>query len=99
MALTLECRVSLQMSLVDVYAVRGAAKSDLWEQISRKALYLDREDFLPSGYKVSAKFKALANTPLRPRGGPRPSDRSQPSSAKKRKTLSKHKRIRIPALA
>ena len=74
------------MSSVDVYAVGGAAESDRWEQISRKALYLDRDDFLPSGYKISAKFKALASTPPRPRGGPRPSDRSQPSPAKKRKT-------------
>ena len=79
MALTLECRVSLQMSLVDVYAVGGAAESDRWEQISRKALYLDREDFLPSRYKVSAKFKAPASTPSR-------NDRSQPSPTKKRKT-------------
>ena len=86
MALTLECRVSLQMSLVDVYAVRGAAESDQWEQISRKALYLDRENFLLSRYKVSAKFKALASTPPQPKGEPRPSDRSQPSLAKKRKT-------------
>ena len=69
-----------------MYAVGGAAESDRWEQISRKALYLDREDFLPSGYKVSAKYKALASTPPRPRGGPRPSDRSQPSPVKKRKT-------------
>ena len=35
---------------------------------------------------MSAKFKALASTPPRLRGGPRPSDRSQPSPAKKRKT-------------
>ena len=69
-----------------MFAVGGAAESDRWEQISRKALYLDREDFLPSGYKVSAKFKASASTPPRPRGGPRPSGRSQPSPAKKRKT-------------
>ena len=74
------------MSMVDVYAVGGAAELDRWEQISRKALYLDREDFLPSGYKVSAKYKAPASTPPWPRGGPRPSDRSQPSPAKKRKT-------------
>ena len=86
MAVTLECRVSLQMSLVDVFAVGGAAESDRWEQIARNALYVDREDFLPSGYKVSAKFKALASTPLRPKGGPRPSDQSQPSPAKKRRT-------------
>ena len=70
-----------------MYAVGGAAESDRWEQISRNAFYLDREDFLPSRYKVSAKFKAPASTPPRPRGGPRPSGRSwQPSPAKKRRT-------------
>ena len=69
-----------------MFAVGGATESDQWEQISRKALYLDREDFLPSGYKVSAKFKAPASTPPQPRGGPCPSGRSQPSPAKKRKT-------------
>ena len=78
--------VSLQMSMVDVFAVGGAAESDQWEKIARDALYLDREDFLPSGYKVSAKFKAPASTPPWPKGGPRPSDRSQPSLAKKRRT-------------
>ena len=86
MALTLECRVSLQMGLVDVYAVKGAAVSDWWEQISRNAFYLDRENFLPSGYKVSAKFKAPASTPPRPRAGPRPSDQSQSSLEKKWRT-------------
>ena len=86
MALTLEYRVSLQLSMVDVFAVGGAAESDRWEHIARNALYLDREDFLPSGYKVSAKFKASANTPPWPRGGPHPSDQSQPSPAKKRRT-------------
>ena len=69
-----------------MFAVGGVAESDRWEQISRKALYLDREDFLPSRYKVSANFKAPASTPPRPRGGPRPNDRFQPSPAKKRKT-------------
>ena len=86
MALTLEYRVSLQMSMVDVFEVRGVAESDRWEQIARNALYLNREDFLPFGYKVSAKFKAPASTPPRPRGGPCPSDRSQPSPTKKRRT-------------
>ena len=75
-----------------MFAVGGAVESDRWEHIARNALYLDREDFLPSGYKVSAKFKAPASTPPRPRGGPRPkggprpNDRSQPSPAKKRRT-------------
>ena len=64
---------------------RGAGESDCWEQISRKALSLDRDDFLSTGYKVNAKFKAPASTPPQPRGGPRPSERSQPSPAKKRK--------------
>ena len=73
------------MSSVDVYAVEGAGKSDRWEQISRKALSLDRYDFLPTGYKVSAKVKAPASTPPRTRGGPHPSDQSQPSPAKKQK--------------
>ena len=66
--------------------VGEATESDQWEQISRKVFYLDREDFLSFGYKVSAKFKAPASTPSRPRGGPRPSGRSQSSPAKKRKT-------------
>ena len=35
---------------------------------------------------MSAKFKAPASTPPRPRGGLRPSGQSQPSLAKKRKT-------------
>ena len=69
-----------------MFAVGGAAESDRWEQIARNALYLDREDFLPSGYKVSTKFTAPTSTPPRPRGGPCPSDRSQPSQAKKRRT-------------
>ena len=69
-----------------MFAVGGAAESDRWEQISRKSLYLDKEDFLPSGYKMSAKFKAPASTPPWPRGGLRPSGRSKPSPAKKRKT-------------
>ena len=64
----------------------GAAELDRWEQISRKAFYLDREDFLPSGYKVNANFKAPASTPPQPKGGPRPNGQSQPSLAKKRKT-------------
>ena len=62
------------MSSVDLYALGGAGESDPWEQISKKALSLDRDDFLPTRYKVSAKFKAMANTPSRTRGRLRPSD-------------------------
>ena len=86
MALKLACPECVQMSSVDVYAVGGVGESDRWEQISRKALSFDRDDFLPTGYKVSAKFKAPASTPPRTRGGPHPNDRSQPSLAKKWKT-------------
>ena len=76
----------MQISSVDVFAVGGARESDWWEEIAMKALSLDRDDFLPTKYKVSAKFKAMANTPLQTRAGPRSNDQSQPSPAKKRKT-------------
>ena len=74
------------MSSVDVFVVGGAGESDRWEEIAKKALSLDRDDFLPTRYKVSAKFKAPASTPTRTRARPRPSDQSQPSPAKKQKT-------------
>ena len=75
----------MQLSSVDVFAVGGAGESDRWEDIARKALYLDRDDFLPTRYKVSAKFKSVASTPPRSTAGPQPSDRSQFFPAKKRK--------------
>ena len=74
------------MSSVDVFAVGGAGEWDWWEEIAKKALFLYSDDFLPTGYKVSAKFKAPATTPPRTKVGPRLNDRSQPSPAKKRKT-------------
>ena len=79
------------MSSVDVYAVGGVAESNRWVEISRKALYLDRDDFLPSGYRISAKFKNVVPSSAWSTGGPCStarvcrSDRSQPSPAKKRK--------------
>ena len=75
-ALKLACSECVQMSSVDVFAVGGAGESDRWEEIATKALSLNRDDFLPTGYTVSAKFKAIASTPLRTGAGPRPSDRS-----------------------
>ena len=66
----------MQMSLVDVFAVGGAGESDRWKEIASKALSLDRDEFLSTGYKVSAKFKTLASTPPRSRARPRPNDRS-----------------------
>lgn len=76
----------MQMSSVDVFAVGGTGESDRWEEISRKALTLDRDDFLPSGYKVSAIYKSMATTPTRSRVGARLSDRFESSPSKKRRT-------------
>ena len=64
----------------------GAGESDQWEEIATKALSLDRDDFLSTGYKVSAKFKTVASMPSRSRARLHPSDQSQPSLAKKRQT-------------
>ena len=73
-ALKYACSKCMQMSLVDVFAIGGAKESHRWEEIATKALSLDRDDFLSTGYKVSAKFKTVATTPLRSKAGPRPSD-------------------------
>ena len=75
------------MSSVDVYAVGGVAESNRWVEISRMALYLDRDDFLPSGYKISAKFKNVVPSSAWSTGRVHRSDRSQPSPAKKRRRV------------
>ena len=70
---------------------RGVSESNRWVEVSRKALYLDGDDFLPSRYKISAKFKNVVPSSARSAGGPRSiarvhrSDRSQPSPTKKRR--------------
>nr|PNR52876.1 hypothetical protein PHYPA_009251 [Physcomitrium patens] len=79
-------RAPRKMSSVDVFAVGKTGESDQWEEISRKALTLDRDDFLPSGYKVSAIYKSMATTPTRSRVGARLSDRFESSRSKKRRT-------------
>ena len=73
------------MSLVDVFVVGEVGELDWWEEIATEVLSLDRDDFLPTRYKVSAKFKTMANTPPWSRAGPHSNDQSQPSPAKKRK--------------
>ena len=79
------------MSSVDVYAVGGVVESNRWVEVSRKALYLDRDDFLSSGYMISAKFKNVVPSSAWSTGGPRltarmrQSDRSQPSPSKKQR--------------
>ena len=75
-ALKLACFECMQMSLVDVFMVRGAEESNRWEEIATKALSLDRDDFLPIGYKVSAKFKDVASMPPWTKAKPHSSDRS-----------------------
>nr|PNR63283.1 hypothetical protein PHYPA_001708 [Physcomitrium patens] len=81
-------RAPRKMSSVDVFAIGGTGESGRWEEISRKALTLDRDDFLPSGYKVSAIYKSMATTPTRSRVGARLSDRFESSLSKKRRTTS-----------
>nr|PNR39184.1 hypothetical protein PHYPA_019462 [Physcomitrium patens] len=76
----------VMMSSVDVFAVGGTGESDRWKEISGKALTLDRDDFLPSGYKVSAIYKSMATSPTRSRVGARLSDRFESSPSKKRRT-------------
>ena len=56
-------------------------------------MYLDRDDFLPNGYKISAKFKNVVPSSARLIGGPqsigrvRRSDKFQPSPAKKQRRV------------
>ena len=64
----------MQMNSMDVFVVGGAGESNWWEDIARKSLYLDRDDFLPTRYKVSAKFKTVTSTPLQVRARLWPSD-------------------------
>ena len=72
---------------------REVEESNRWVEISRKALYLDRDDFLPSGYKISAKFKNVVPSSARSTGEPQligrvlRSDKSQPSPAKKQRRV------------
>ena len=56
------CFKYMQMNSVDVFAAGGARELDRWNEIAMKALSLDRDDFLPTRYKMSAKFKSMAST-------------------------------------
>ena len=80
--LILVSNILLQMSCVNVFAVGGAGESDRWEDISEKALSLDRDDFLTTGYKVSAKFKNVVRTPSSSRPTTRPTYQSPSTPAK-----------------
>ena len=49
--------IFVQMSSVDVFVVGGARETNHWEDISRKAIYLDRDDFLPTRYMSVRSLK------------------------------------------
>ena len=76
----------MQMTCRNVWALGGEAEVGRWEDIAKKALTLDADDFLSTGYRVSAKLKNPENTPARGRPNTRPSDRYSDSPAKRRRT-------------
>ena len=76
----------MQMTCRNVSALGGEAEAGRWEDIAKKALTLDADDFLSTGYRVSAKLKNPENTPARWRPNIRPNDRYSDSPAKTRRT-------------
>ena len=76
----------MQMTCRNVWALGGEAEVGRWEDIAKKALTLDADDFLSTGYRVSAKLKNPENTLVRGRPNTRPSDRYSDSLAKRRRT-------------
>ena len=74
------------MTCRNVWALEGEAEAGRWEDIAKKALTLDADDFLSTGYRVSAKLKNPENTPARGRPNTCPSDRYSDSPAKRRRT-------------
>ena len=76
----------MQMTCRNVWALGGEAEAGHWEDIAKKALTLDVDDFLSTGYRVSAKLKNPENTPVRGRANTRPSDWYSNSPAKRQRT-------------
>ena len=76
----------MQMTCRNVWALGGEAEAGRWEDIAKKALTLDADDFLSIGYRVSAKLKNLENTSARRRPNTRPSNWYSDSSAKRQRT-------------
>ena len=76
----------MQMTCRNVWALRGEAEAGRWEDIAQKALTLDADNFLSTGYRVTAKLKNPESTPTRGRQNIRPSDRYSDSPAKRRRT-------------
>ena len=76
----------MQMTCRNVWALGGEAEAGRWEDMAKKALTLDADDFLSTGYRVTAKLKNSESTPARGRQNTRPSDRYSDSPVKRRKT-------------
>ena len=76
----------MQMSCRNVWALGGEAEARRWEDIAQKALTLDTDDFLSTGYRVTAKLKNPESTPARGRQNTCPSDWYSDSLAKRRRT-------------
>jgi len=74
------------MSSINVYSIGREAEGERWQDVAMLALWLDRDDFLPTGYKVSAKLKNPANAPARERVNTRRSNRFPSSATKRRRT-------------
>ena len=76
----------MQMTCRNVWVLGEEAEAGRWEDIAKKALTLDVDDFLSTGYRVSAKLKNPENTPVRGRANTCPSDWYSNSPAKRQRT-------------
>ena len=76
----------MQMTCRNVSVLGREAEAGHWEDIAKKALTLDADDFLSTGYRVNAKLKNPVNTPAHGRANTRPTDRYFDSPAKRRRT-------------
>ena len=73
----------MQMTCRNVWALGREAEAGRWEDIAKKALTLDADDFLSTGYRVTAKLKNPESTPAHGRQNTHPSDRYSDSPAKR----------------
>ena len=71
---------------MNVWACGGEAEATRWEDIARKALTLDKADFLHTGYLVSASSRSSDSAPVCERRDTRQSDRYSDSPAKRQRT-------------
>ena len=76
----------MQMTCRNVWALGEEAEAGRWEDIAKKALTLDADDFLSTGYRVTTKLKNPESTPVHGRQNTRPNDRYSDSPAKRQRT-------------